>query len=191
MLPCCLHLFFSWISVDREVSSRVSLLSMRSAMVRAQSEHRPNIPHSFENLAEVLQNNAELSRTLDGLEEFYQGITGVEGHRSIVFVSRRVVFGAGEIRHVFGDGTFYALPNSPHSAQPYTLITAPAQRAGKAHRQARGAGRERSVGRPDVPDGLSEASETICTNVVEPSNDEFGPIRLNPSEPELSVLDDF
>lgn len=116
-------LFISYTSVRREVSNRVSLLSMRPSMVRAQSEHRPNIPQLFENLDEMLANHREFGRTLDGQEELYQGMCGVAGHRSIVFTSRRILDGVGDLRYMFSDATFYARPNSPHSAQLFTLVT--------------------------------------------------------------------
>ena len=116
-------LFLSDFSVSREVSSRVSLLSLRPSMVRAQSEHRPNIPQTFDVLAQVLQNDEELRSTLDVDMDLYQGMTGVEGHRSILFMSERVVNGLGNIRHLFGDATFYARPNHPASSQLYTVVS--------------------------------------------------------------------
>jgi hypothetical protein len=91
-------------------------------MVRAQSENRPNIPHSFDELSEVLMHNPELSRTLDGMMELYQGMVGAEGHRSIVFMSRRVVDAVMNIRVIFCDATFYARPNSPNSSQLFTIV---------------------------------------------------------------------
>lgn len=92
-------------------------------MIRAQSEFRPNIPHSFEDLHSILENNPELRRTLDGEEDLYQGMVGIEGHRSVVFISSRVVDGLENIRHIFCDGTFYARPNSPNSSQLFTVVT--------------------------------------------------------------------
>lgn len=90
-------------------------------MIRTQAENRPNIPHSFEVLDELLRNSEELSMTLDSQEHLYQGMRGLFGHRSLLFMSRRILEGAGDIRHVFGDATFYARPNQ--SAQLYTLVT--------------------------------------------------------------------
>ncbi|KAK3915241.1 Elongation factor G [Frankliniella fusca] len=83
------------ICVPRDVSSRVSLLSMRPSMVRVQAEHRPNIPHTFEELDEAFRNHQDLGRR--------------------VFV--------GEIRYLFGDATYYCRPNHPDSMQSYTLVT--------------------------------------------------------------------
>ncbi|KAK3912141.1 putative WRKY transcription factor 4 [Frankliniella fusca] len=110
-------------NVPREVTSRVSLLSIRPSMVRTQAEHRPNIPYTFEGLDIVLQTHQELRMSLDGQCDLYQGISGLFGHRSLLFLSRRVVTGAGNIRYLFGDATFYARPNHPDSMQLYTLVT--------------------------------------------------------------------
>lgn len=110
-------------NVHRDVSARVSLLSIRPSMVRAQSEHRPIIPHSFEELNETMEANLELRQTLDGEELLYRGAAGVQPHRSLIFMSDRVVLGIGALSHVFGDATFYSRPNSPASAQLFTLVT--------------------------------------------------------------------
>ena len=92
-------------------------------MVRAQSEHRPNIPHSFDELHQVLENSRELGRSLDMEVELYRGMTGNPGHRSIVFMTNRIIDGVGNIRHLFSDATFYARPNNPNSSQLYTMVT--------------------------------------------------------------------
>lgn len=110
-------------SVHRDVTNRVSLLSMRPSMVRAQADNRPNIPHSFEELHEILTNHAELGRTYDGQMELYQGMSGVPDHRSIVFASRRVLDGVADLRYIFSDATFFSRPNSPNSSQLFTLVT--------------------------------------------------------------------
>ncbi|XP_052130886.1 uncharacterized protein LOC127751409 [Frankliniella occidentalis] len=110
-------------NVPRDVSSRVSLLSIRPSMIRTQSENRPNIPHSFEEFDNLLRNTRDLCTSLDGECDMYQGMTGGYGHRSLLFLSRRVVTGAGEVRHLFGDATYYARPNQPDSMQLYTLVT--------------------------------------------------------------------
>ena len=86
-------------------------------MVRAQAEHRPRIPHSFEELHETLE------ASLDGEDLLYRGFSGAVGHRSLVFMSDRVMQGIGPVSHVFGDATFYSRPNSPVSAQLYSLVT--------------------------------------------------------------------
>ncbi|KAK3932642.1 putative WRKY transcription factor protein 1 [Frankliniella fusca] len=110
-------------NVPRDVSSRISLLSIRPSMIRTQSENRPNIPYSFEDFDVELRNNQDLRTTLDGETDLYQGMAGAVGHRSLLFLSRRVATGAGNIRYIFGDATFYARPNQPDSAQLYTLVT--------------------------------------------------------------------
>jgi len=92
-------------------------------MIRVQSENRPNIPHSFEDFDTLLRNHEHLHTSLDGECDLYQGITGIYGHRSLLFLTRRIVIGAGEVRHLFGDATYYARPNLPDSMQLYTLVT--------------------------------------------------------------------
>jgi len=109
--------------VPRDVSSRISLLSIRPSMIRVQGENRPNIPHSFEELDLLLLHHDELGRTLDAEADLYQGMVGEVGHRSLLFMSARILDGAGDIRHIFGDATYYARPNLPESSQLYTLIT--------------------------------------------------------------------
>ena len=71
----------------------------------------------------MLENNAELRRSLDMEVELYRGMTGAEGYRSIVFFSRRVVEGLGDIRQIFMGATFYTRPNIPESCQVFTMVT--------------------------------------------------------------------
>lgn len=59
---------------------------------------------------------------MDGQELLYRGMTGREGHSSLVFMSGRVVEGVGPVNYLFCDATFYSRPNSPHSAQLYTVV---------------------------------------------------------------------
>lgn len=92
-------------------------------MIRAQSEHRPAIPQTLHDLSQLLAGDASLGFTLDNEMEFFQAIVGEEGASSIVFMSRRVVDGLHNVNDLFGDGTFYARPNTPDSVQLYTLVT--------------------------------------------------------------------
>lgn len=110
-------------NVNRELSSRVSLLSVRPSMIRAQAEHRPNIPYTFEDLNLAIVNSAQFRLTHDGAEEYYRGMTGEPGHRSLVFLSDRVIEGFAQINFLFGDATFYSRPNNPESAQLYTFVS--------------------------------------------------------------------
>lgn len=91
-------------------------------MIRVQLENRPLIPRSFEELAATLTNDRELGRTLDGNTELFQGMSGVEGHRSVIFMSRRIMDSV-EPRHLFCDATFYARPCQPVSSQLFTIAT--------------------------------------------------------------------
>lgn len=92
-------------------------------MVRAQNENRPVIPQSFDEFSELLLNDEALGRTLDMECQFYQEMVGEVGHRSLVFMSRGVAEGVANLRYLFGDGTFYARPSVPPSAQLYTFLT--------------------------------------------------------------------
>lgn len=102
----------------------MSLASIRPTMIRAQNEHRPPIPHNFQDLANLLMRDNGLGQTLDQDSEFFRGMVGQPGHRSLVFMSSRVVEGVAPcMRNLFGDGTFHSRPNSPPSAQLYILLT--------------------------------------------------------------------
>lgn len=81
-------------------------------MVRAQADHRPAIPHSFEDLDNVLQANFDLRNTLDGEALLYQGVTGGVGHRSLVFASERVLEGIGPVSYLFGNATLFSTQQS-------------------------------------------------------------------------------
>ncbi|KAK3932380.1 Carboxy-S-adenosyl-L-methionine synthase [Frankliniella fusca] len=101
---------------------------MRTAIRRAADPlHLRRVPQSFEELADLMAQNPNITATMDGQDSIFMAPVGPPGHRSIIFLSRRV---AGmmqsatlRINIVFSDGTFASRPSRPHSRQVFQIST--------------------------------------------------------------------
>ncbi|KAK3923567.1 Tyrosine-protein kinase etk [Frankliniella fusca] len=74
------------------VAARVTGNRMRSAIRRAADPlHLPRIPDTIEELSRLMGENPHITATMDGADDIFLGMVGPAGHRSLVFMSRRVV----------------------------------------------------------------------------------------------------
>ncbi len=97
---------------------------MRTAIRRAADPlHLPRVPRTIEEFAELMANHQNITATMDGADSTYMALVGPPGHRSLIFMSRRVAAMLDHVVIVFSDGTFASRPSRPRFRQVFQIST--------------------------------------------------------------------
>lgn len=115
------HLFCS---VDPNVGRFVTPTRMKSSIQRARSLMYPRVPITLQNLGELLQEHQHLTKSIDGTDNLLSGVVhSVNGHTSVIIMSRRMRRFLRKVKIIFCDGTFGSRPHDPDSSQVLQILT--------------------------------------------------------------------
>lgn len=103
-----------------EITSRVTLSSIRSSMRRAQYTQRPPLPHSLAELNAILLNPQyrNLLSSIDGEDNLHAGMAG----NCLVISSARLLSVLSESDTVFLDCTYFSVPVDVGAVQLLTVV---------------------------------------------------------------------